>query len=170
MENQKFSILYVDDEPQNLVSFKVAFRRYYNIFTAQSGPEGIEILRNNKISLIITDQRMPEMTGVQFLEQVTKEYPETVRMILTGFSDVDAIIDAINTGRVFRYITKPWEPVELKMTLDNACQLYYLQQNNKKLLDELQSKMEEQERILKLFQKYVPEEIVEKTLNAKGNS
>jgi class 3 adenylate cyclase len=166
MENEKLNILYVDDEEQNLISFKAAFRRYHNIFTANSGREGMEILLNREIHLIITDQRMPEMTGIQFLEKVIHLYPDTIRMILTGFSDVEVIISAINTGRVFRYITKPWDQNELRMTIDNACQFYTLQQRNKILVEQLQEKVLEQEKTLKLFQKYVPEEVVQQTLKA----
>ena len=162
---EKFPILYVDDESQNLVSFKATFRREYKIYTAQSGQEGVDIMRTQDIHLIISDQRMPEMTGVQFLERIRSEYPEAIRMILTGFSDVEAIIDAINNGRVFRYITKPWNETELRMAIENARQLYSLQQNNKNLLASLQNKVEEQERTLKLFMRYVPEAIVQKSLN-----
>lgn len=170
IQDEKLSILYVDDEEQNLVSFKAAFRRHFSIYTASSGKAGLHILQNENISLIITDQRMPEMTGVQFLEKVIPAYPDTIRMILTGFSDIEVIIEAINTGRVFRYITKPWDTNELKMTIDNACQLFRLQRNNKQLLEELQLKVTEQEKTLKLFQKYVPEEVVKKVLNSTDDS
>lgn len=162
--DEKFTVLYVDDEEHNLISFKAAFRREYNILTAKSAKEGIELLRQNDIGLIITDQRMPEMTGVQFLEKVVHEYPNTIRMILTGFSDIDAIIEAINSGRVYRYITKPWDQNELKVAIENAKQLYQLQLKNKNLIEELKAKVLEQERILKLFEKYVPPPIVEKVL------
>jgi class 3 adenylate cyclase len=91
-------------------------------------------------------------------------------MILTGFSDVEAIIEAINTGRVFRYITKPWDEKELRMTIENARQLYSLQQRNRNLVDQLQQKLEEQEKTLKLFMRYVPEPVVRKTLNQSGES
>lgn len=161
---KEFTVLYVDDEPQNLVSFKATFRREYQVFTATSGLEGLDLVRNHQIGLIISDQRMPEMTGVQFLEKIRSEYPDSIRMILTGFSDVEAIIDAINNGRVFRYITKPWNETELRMAIENARQLFSLQQKNKSLLETLQRKVAEQERTLKLFMKYVPEAIVEKTL------
>ncbi len=170
LPDEKLSILYVDDEEQNLVSFRAAFRRHYSIFTATSGKDGLDILQNEKINLVITDQRMPEMTGVQFLEKVIPAYPDTIRMILTGFSDIEVIIEAINTGRVFRYITKPWDTYELKMTIDNACQLYRLQRNNKQLLEELQLKVSEQEKTLRLFQKYVPEEVVRKALDSAEDS
>lgn len=169
-KKKNFNILYVDDERQNLVSFKATFRREYRIFTALNAKEGMEILRHNNIHLIISDQRMPGMTGVQFLEKILPEYPDSIRMVLTGFSDVTAIIDAINNGRVFRYITKPWDENELRMTIENARKIYSLQINNKQLVTKLRQKIEEQEKILKLFMKYVPEPIVQRALSATDDS
>jgi len=165
-----FCILYVDDEAQNLVSFKATFRRDYQVLTAKSGAEGIELMRRHHVQLIISDQRMPEMTGVQFLEKIRSEYPDAIRMILTGFSDVEAIIDAINNGRVFRYITKPWNENELRMAIENARQLYSLQQKNKDLVITLQNKVVQQERILKYFKKYVPETIVTQISESEEDS
>ena len=130
MKKKDFSILYVDDEEHNLVSFKASFRRDYNIMTAVSAYEGIRILRENDIQLIITDQRMPEMTGVEFLEKILPDYPETIRMILTGYSDIEAVIDGINKGQVYRYINKPWDEREMRMTIENAMQLYGLKEEN----------------------------------------
>lgn len=132
-------ILYVDDEEHNLTSFRAAFRRHYTIHTANNAQEGIKILNENDIKLVITDQRMPEMTGVQFLEAVIPQHPEVIRMILTGFSDVEDIIKAINTGRVYRYITKPWDENELKMTIDLALESYALKNNNHRLLETLRT-------------------------------
>ncbi|MEM1137972.1 MAG: adenylate/guanylate cyclase domain-containing protein [Bacteroidota bacterium] len=168
--DKNFAILYVDDEQQNLISFKAAFRREYKIMTAVSGKEAIEILRDQDVQLIISDQRMPEMTGVEFLEKVLPVYPDAIRMILTGFSDVEAIIDAINKGKVFRYITKPWDENELRMTIENARTLYTLQLKNRSLVDELQTKVQEQEKTLKLFMKYVPEQVVQKALSDTDDS
>ncbi len=170
MEKKDFTILYVDDEEHNLFSFKAVFRKEYEIYTATSGAAGIEIIHNNPIDLVITDQRMPGMTGVQFLEQILPEYPDTIRMILTGFSDVEAIIGAINTGRVFRYITKPWDETELRMTIENARRLSNLMKRNKVLLALLQQQVKEQEQTLRLFMKYVPEPVVEKALYVSGDS
>lgn len=170
MEKKNFNILYVDDEEQNLISFRATFRREYNIYTAISGKDGMEIMHHNDIHIIITDQRMPEMTGIQFLEKTLPIFPNTIRMILTGFSDVDAIVEAINTGRVFRYITKPWDEQELRMTIENARQIFNLQHKNRNLITELQQKLEEQESTLVLFKKYVPESIVNKTLTQTGAS
>lgn len=170
MSKKDFSILYVDDEEHNLISFKAVFRREYEIFTATSGEEGLHIIREHEVDLIITDQRMPRMTGIQFLERILPEYPDTIRMILTGFSDVEAIIGAINTGRVFRYITKPWDENDLRMTIENARQLSDLMKHNRRLLGTLQQKVEEQEKTLRLFRKYVPEMVVEQTLKASEDT
>jgi class 3 adenylate cyclase/AmiR/NasT family two-component response regulator len=135
-DNHSFNVLYVDDEENNLTSFRAALRRYYNIFTAQSGEEGMEIVNKNDIHVIVTDQRMPNMTGVQFLQHIPDE-PDNIRMILTGFSDMEAIIEAINTGKVYRYITKPWDKDELKITIDNALEAVKLRRDNKHLVAEL---------------------------------
>jgi sigma-B regulation protein RsbU (phosphoserine phosphatase) len=130
-------ILYVDDEKDNLTVFNSAFRRYYEVHLASSGLEGLEIMKNHEIQLIITDQRMPEMTGIQFLEKIIPDYPDCIRMILTGFSDIEAIIQAINTGRVYRYITKPWNKEELKINIDKGLETYHLREQNRKLIADL---------------------------------
>ncbi len=148
------SILYVDDEEDNLTVFKSTFRREYTIHTAISGAEGMEILKNNDIQLIITDQRMPGMTGIQFLESVIPDYPDCIRMILTGFSDVEAIIEAINKGRVYRYITKPWNKDELRLTINNAFENYELREKNKNLIEELKHYNEQlEQKVLERTQK-----------------
>ncbi|MCX6254663.1 MAG: SpoIIE family protein phosphatase [Bacteroidia bacterium] len=130
-------ILYVDDEEDNLTVFNSAFRRDYEVHIALSGQEGLEIMKKNEIQLIITDQRMPEMTGIQFLEKIIPDYPDCIRMILTGFSDIEAIIQAINTGRVYRYITKPWSKEDLKINIDKALETYHLRDQNRKLIESL---------------------------------
>jgi len=137
VSQEKYRILYVDDEIDNLIIFKAAFRRYYDVFTATSAREGMELLKTQDVQVLITDQRMPEITGVEFLENVIPDHPETIRMILTGFSDVEAIIQAINKGRVYQYITKPWDTDELKITIDNALESYRLKNENKKLISDL---------------------------------
>lgn len=158
------SILYLDDEEHNLVAFRAAFRKYFQIFTTTSAREAVDLMRAHEIPIVITDQRMPDMMGVQFLEAIIPEFPDTIRMILTGFSDVEAIIKAINLGRVYRYITKPWVQSDLLMTLQGAAEMVRLQQQNRQLVVEMQRRVEEQERIMKLFQKYVPEHVVAETL------
>ena len=160
-------ILYVDDELNNLISFKATFRQHYTLHIAKSAEEGLQILSAHPIQAIITDQRMPEVTGVQFLEKVIPKYPDPIRMILTGFSDIEDIIKAINTGQVFRYITKPWDYNELKMTIDNALQLYDLQHSSKARLVELENTVVEQDHLIEMFKPYVPIDVVEAAYAAK---
>jgi len=140
----KPEILYIDDEEDNLFVFKAAFRRFYKVYTAQSGEEGLEILKEKDISLVITDQRMPRMTGVQFLQNISEE-KDLIRMILTGYSDMESIIEAINTGKVYRYIVKPWDKEELKITMDNAIEAFRLRRANKHLVQELKEANEDLE-------------------------
>lgn len=137
MTKEKISILYIDDESNNLVSFKATFRRDFKVYTAESAKEGKKILEENPIQVIISDQRMPEITGVDFFESIIDEYPEQIRILLTGYTDIQAVIDAINKGQVYRYITKPWNEHELKMTIENAFEIYRLRKENKQLTKEL---------------------------------
>lgn len=156
------TILYVDDEPSNLKAFEATFRRYYNVLTANTAHEGIELLKKNKVELIITDQRMPEMTGVQFLEAIIPIFPDITRMILTGFSDVEAIIKAINNGSVLRYIMKPWDVNELKQIIDTGIKIHSLEQSNAILYEKLKAEIDKQKQVIELFQKYVPLQVIEK--------
>lgn len=137
MNEEKIRILYIDDEVNNLLAFKATFRRTYEIYTAESGQEGKEIIKEKNVHIIITDQLMPNMTGTQFLESIIDEYPDPIRILLTGYSDIDAVIDAINKGKVFRYIAKPWNEHELRMTIENAYELYSLREQNKELIKSL---------------------------------
>lgn len=136
-KNGKELILYVDDEEKHLDSFKILFRKEYDILVAKSAQDGLDILESNDVRLVITDQRMPNMTGVEMLERISNLYPEITRIILTGYSDMEAIISAINKGRVFRYITKPWNKDELKETIDFALESYQLKSENKLLIEQL---------------------------------
>jgi phosphoserine phosphatase RsbU/P len=130
-------ILYVDDEKDNLTVFFSSFRRHYNVYLASSGSEGIEIMKKHEIQLVIADQRMPEMTGIQFFEKIIPDYPDCLRFIITGFSDVEAIIQAINTGRVYQYINKPWNKEDLQIMIDKALDMYNLREQNRKLIENL---------------------------------
>jgi DNA-binding NtrC family response regulator len=131
-------VLYVDDEINNLNSFKAAFRRSFNIYTAQSAAEGRQVLQEYDIGVIITDQRMPVTTGIEFLESILPAYPDTIRILLTGFSDVNAVMDAINRGQVYKYLVKPWQNDELKIYIQNAIEIYELRKVNKELTYKLQ--------------------------------
>ena len=166
MSQELDQVLYVDDEAQNLFAFKASFRRDYKVFTAESAVEGMKILRDNKIKLIIADQRMPEVTGVEFLSQAKLVYPNPIRMILTGFSDVVAVIDAINAGKVYGYYTKPWTKEELKISIQSAIEFYNLQEENTKLFHNLNSTIQELNQTLSRFKKYIPEKVVQDAINA----
>src|SRR5690606_7772940 len=108
----------------NLISFKATFRLKYKVFTAISGEEAIKLVKENAIDIIITDQRMPEMTGVEFLEEIIKIDPKPMRILLTGYTDMSAVIDAINKGKIFQYLNKPWSEEELDQTIQRAYEVY----------------------------------------------
>lgn len=124
MKDNKVTVLYVDDEEENLNSFMATFRREYNISTAISGVEGLKKLESKEYQVIISDQRMPSMTGVEFFEIVTAKYPKAIKILLTGYSDMEAAIAAINKGGVYQFLDKPWDVNLLKITIDNAYQKY----------------------------------------------
>lgn len=135
MEKTEINLLYVDDEPNNLVSFSANFRKFCNIYTAKSAEEGKEILKHQTIHIIITDQRMPNITGIEFLESIIVKHADPIRMLLTGYSDMEAVIGAINKGQVYRYISKPIDVKELKSVLNDAYGIYKFRRNNKELLE-----------------------------------
>jgi len=137
MAESKINILYVDDEQNNLVSFKATFRMKYNIHTAISGDEAIKILKNNPIEIIITDQRMPNMTGVEFLQSILGDFPDQIRILLTGYADLNAVVDSINKGKIFHYLTKPWNEEELDMTIKRAYEVYSLKKEEVELTEKL---------------------------------
>jgi response regulator RpfG family c-di-GMP phosphodiesterase len=138
MNNDKISILYVDDEENNLISFKATFRLKYKVFTAISGSDAIKILGSNLIHVIITDQRMPNMTGVEFLEKIIDDFPDPIRILLTGFTDMNAVVDAINKGKIFHYLTKPWNEEELDKTIERAYDIYMEKEKIKQMNEKLE--------------------------------
>lgn len=124
MPDKKINILYVDDEENNLMSFKATFRIQYNVFIAISADEAMKILESKPIEIIITDQRMPNITGVEFLEKVIEKYVDPMRILLTGYADMNAVIDAVNKGKIFHYLSKPWNEEEMHMTIQRAYEIY----------------------------------------------
>jgi two-component system response regulator HupR/HoxA len=119
-----YKILIVDDEPANLRSLERLFREDYEVLTAGSGAEALKLLEQHEIALLITDQRMPEMTGIELLKATVPLRPRMVRIVLTGYTDVDALVEAINCGQVYRYATKPWNNDELRLTVKRALEHY----------------------------------------------
>lgn len=141
-------VLYVDDEPNNLISFKAAFRRKFIVHTAQSADEGMEVLKNNPVSVVLTDQRMPGVNGVDFLQSVRQEYPETIRILITGYSDIQTVIDAVNQCSIYQYIQKPWNENQLNKVISNATEVYRLRKEHKFMLDQLKLSYEQLEILL----------------------
>lgn len=129
-------MLVVDDEPDNLDLLYRTFRRDFNVLKAESGQKALEILSSEgEVAVIISDQRMPEMKGTEFLSKTVPDFPDTVRIILTGFTDVEDLVDAINAGQVYRYITKPWDPDKLKHVVDQAAHTYELLKQRGEAID-----------------------------------
>ena len=145
---EKIKILCVDDEENVLKAIKrLFFDEDYEIFTASSGAEGLDILNKINIQIIISDYRMPGMSGVDFLKEVCKKWPETVRIVLSGYADIASIVMAINEGEIYKFIPKPWNDTELKITVLNAIERYYLYKKNVELTHELKEKNEELTRL-----------------------
>jgi signal transduction histidine kinase len=121
---EKIKILYVDDEENNLHAFRSFFRKEYTIYTAESALEALILLEKNEINIIISDQRMPETTGVEFLEKTVETHPVSIRMLITGQSDLEVVIAAINNGQITKYVQKPWDWEKLSLSIENCVLLY----------------------------------------------
>jgi CheY-like chemotaxis protein len=119
-----YNILLLDDEVGILRSLELAFRSEYNVLTATNGQDALAVMEQSEIALIIADQRMPGMTGVEFLERTLQKYPDTIRIILTAYTDENLLMDAINMGHVYNYVTKPWEPQEIKAIVREGIEAY----------------------------------------------
>ncbi len=138
VKKKKFSLLYVDDEATNLRVFKANFRKFFNVHTSTNPIEAIDILNQEDIQVIVTDQRMPEMTGTQFLEKILPDHPDVIKIILTGFTDIEAIKDGINRCGIFKYITKPWNFDEMKGVLERAIDTYQQAAESEEHIKELE--------------------------------
>ncbi len=132
------SLLVVDDEVEVTKALYRQFRRRYDVYTATSAVAGYEIMAQVPIQVVISDQRMPEITGAEFFQRLRGDYPDAIRLLLTGYADIEAVIAAINDGNVFRYITKPWDPAELDAVVAQAFERYRLIAENRRLVRELQ--------------------------------
>ncbi|MBD3626744.1 hybrid sensor histidine kinase/response regulator [Cyclobacterium sp.] len=141
---KKINVLYIDDEDNNLNSFKAALRRDFKVHTALDAEEGLKIAETREFEVVIADQRMPGITGVEFFERLVKINPDPIRILLTGYSDISSVIDAINRGEVYRFIDKPWNLEQIKNAVINAAEIYYarkeLKEKNERL-EKLHSEM-----------------------------
>lgn len=149
MEALNISVLYLDDEVQNLQSFAAAFRKYFNVFTATSVAEAEEIIQNQSIHIAISDHKMPGMTGVDFFENMVIRHPDIIRILLTAYTDLNTVVEAINRGQVYRYFSKPWDKEEIVSTVYGAYKIYKDRMQAKKLNEQLLETNEQLEFMLR---------------------
>lgn len=142
----KYKILVVDDEPTNIRLLERIFNRHYHVLSATSGKEAMELLRQHNVAVIISDQRMPEMNGIEFLKHAAALRPRVIRIIISGYSDVNVLTEAINSGIIYRFISKPWNNEDLVQTVSKAIdhyevikRQYELLQANERLTTQLAS-------------------------------
>ncbi len=134
--SQPATLLLVDDEQNILSSLRRLFRPLgYEILTAKNGREGLEVMENEAVDLVISDMRMPEMDGAEFLEQVALRWPDTMRILLTGHADLSSAVSAINRGNIYKYLNKPWEDNDLKLTVQHALEKRFLEQERRRLVE-----------------------------------
>lgn len=158
MNEHQHTILCVDDEENILHSLKRLLRKEgYRFLTASSGKEGLKLLKENDVHLLISDQRMPEMSGTEFLARVKKEHPDVLRVILSGYTDVDSITESINKGHIFKFFLKPWNDQNLKLEIKQALEQYDLIQANRGLNEKVVEKNEELKRINENLESLVQE-------------
>jgi DNA-binding NtrC family response regulator len=129
-----YKIMIVDDEPANLRLLERLFRRDFTVITAASGAEALRLLEQHDVALLITDQRMPGMTGLELLKQTAALRPQMIRIILTGYTDVEALVEAINCGQVYKYVAKPWNNEDLRLTVERALAHYETNKGRHELL------------------------------------
>ena len=136
LDCKSYPILYIDDEPDNLEAFRDEFEEYFTIHTAVSGPEGLEVIRREPIALALVDQRMPGMSGVEVMQAIRKEQPDVLRVLMTAYTDLDVVIDAINKGAVYQYLRKPWDHEDLRTGVMRGLEVYHLKKESRRLQEE----------------------------------
>ncbi len=152
----KIKILYLDDEQNNLAAFKALFRLDYNIYLAENVEQAEKHLEENSdIEIVISDQRMPGVTGTDFFEKIRVTYPSPVRMLITGYTDIESVIEAVNKGNIFRYIKKPWNETELKTAIEEGHKFYLVTS----MLDKKNKEVEEAYKELDRFSYSVAHEL-----------
>jgi len=123
--SEKIKVLYIDDEPNNLISFKASFRLDYQVYTADNTQDALKHLEAHPdIRIIFCDQRMPDKTGVEFFEDIRAQFPLPIRILLTGYTDIESVIDAINKSNIYRYVKKPWINEDIVSAIDEANKFY----------------------------------------------
>jgi len=142
MAAKKHTLLFVDDEEDIISSLYDTFADDYNIFKTTNPEEAVEIVKKENISLVISDQRMPEMTGSEFLAKVNEEKPETIRILLTGYADINAAIDAVNNGAIHKYVEKPWDDDNLQEMVAGLVEVYQESKEQLSLLSDIENVMQ----------------------------
>ena len=147
MSTKKGRVLYVDDEEINLVNFRETLCDDFEIFTAGSGKEALALLaREGEMALVVSDQRMPGMSGIELLTEIRTTYPDTIRMIISAYTEIHELIEAINKAEVYRYFVKPWKEEQLRLTIGNAVGTYALGQEIKRFVEQGRKQMAERMR------------------------
>ncbi len=162
------SILFIDDEELSHILFKAVFGDDFDVHKALSAREGLEVLRRETIHLLITDQCMPEMTGAELLAEIRDEFPDIGRMMLTAYSDLDAVVQAVNSGRLDHYVTKPWDADELREIIERALENYRQRIARRRQVAELQQEVAKERELRQAFQPYVPASVLEELIG-KGD-
>ena len=158
MDTLEHAVLCVDDEQNILSALKRLLRREgYRLLTASSAKEGLKLLTENEVHLVISDQRMPEMSGVEFLAHVKEQYPDIIRICLTGYTDIDSITESINKGHIYKFFHKPWNDQSLKLEIKQALDQYDLVQANRDLHGKVMEQNEELKTINENLEKLVQE-------------
>lgn len=130
-------VLYIEDEVHNRSLFEATFANDFQLFVAASAAEGLEILSQEEIHVIITDQRMPQTSGIEFLASIIDTHPDPVRILLTGYTNLTSVVEAVNEGHIFYYATKPWDETKLRRIIEKAYDHYVRQHEDKELVDKL---------------------------------
>lgn len=133
------NVLYVDDLQTNLILFQATFEHDYHIILAESAAKAMEIMKEQEIQVLVTDQRMPDMTGTELLQIVSREYPDVRRFLLTAFTDFETVVEAVNKGHIHGYINKPLQAEEVRLSINNSLEMYYLRKRNNEMVIELEN-------------------------------
>ncbi len=178
-EAQRHTLLLVDDEEAHLEALSELLEKEYDLLFARDGSDALELVKNHSdpecIHLILCDQRMPKMTGVEFLAQTISIIPQAIRIVLTGYTDVATLIDGINQGQIYKFLVKPFEPEDLRVTIRRGLETFELEQKNKQLVEELKAlnaslELKVEERTLELQQAYQTIKSQQEVLNQELES
>ncbi len=142
-QNIQASVLYVDDLQTNLILFHATFEHDYHVILAESAAKALEIMKEQEIQVLVTDQRMPDMTGTELLQIVSREYPEVRRFLLTAFTDFETVVEAVNKGHIHGYVNKPLQAEEVRLSINSSLEMYYLRKKNSEIMLELEKANQE---------------------------